>query len=37
MTHERYEQVERTLLYVRIGAACAIVAVLIVMRLKGLL
>lgn len=37
MTHERYAQVERTLLFVRIGAACAILAVLVAMRLKGLL
>lgn len=37
MTHERYEQVERTLLYVRLGAGCATVAILVVMRLKGLL
>jgi hypothetical protein len=37
VTYERFEQVERTLLYVRIGAACAIVAVLVAMRLEGLL
>lgn len=37
MTRERCLQVERTLLFVRIGAACAVIAMLVAMRLKGLL
>lgn len=37
MTYERFVQVERTLLYVRIGAGCAIIAALVAMRLAGLL
>jgi len=37
MTYERYVQVERTLLFVRVGAGCAVIAVLVCMRLTGLL
>lgn len=37
MTYERFVQVERALLYVRVGAGCAIIAVLVAMRVTGLL